>query len=177
MRCPNCGYENIPGADECADCKNDLTYFDQPATAAGSEVERALMEQPVRELRPARPITVSPGTPLRDVIQCLIDKKIGCVVVTEAHELVGIFTERDVLLKVAGREHEVAGEPVSEWMTPNPETIDFDDSVAYAVHKMDVGGYRHLPVMDAGRVRGVISVRDVVRFMAPALAPGAGNRG
>jgi CBS domain-containing protein len=173
MLCPHCSHENIPGADECANCKNDLTYFDQPAIAAGSAVERALMGQAVRTLRPPAPISVSPSTPLRDVIQTLIDKRIGCALVVDGNELVGIFTERDVLMTIAGREQELGGDAVREWMTPNPETVEEDDSIAFAIHKMDLGGYRHLPVMEGCEPVGVISIRDVVRHLSAYLSPTA----
>jgi predicted transcriptional regulator len=173
MICPQCGVENIAGADECSNCKQDLTYFDQPSVAAGSAVERALMEQPVRVLDPTPPISVRADTPLRQVIQTLIDKKIGCVLVMDGAELVGIFTERDVLMNIAGRESELANDPIREWMTPNPETVEEDDSIAFAIHKMDIGGYRHLPVMEAGTPTGVISIRDVVRHLAGYLSPAA----
>lgn len=171
MICPQCGHENIAGADECANCKQDLTYFDQPTVVAGSLVERALMEEPVSVLEPASPICVSPETPLRAVIQAMIDKKIGCVLVTDGPELVGIFTERDLLMNIAGREDELANDEIREWMTPHPETVEEDDHIAFAIHKMDVGGYRHLPVMEAGRPNGIISVRDVVRYLAACLSP------
>jgi len=171
MHCPNCGFDNIAGADECANCRNDLTYLDQPTAATGSAIERALMEEPVHVLRPARPICVAPGTPIKQVIQTLIDKKIGCVLVTDGLELLGIFTERDMLMNIAGREQELAGDEVREWMTQNPETIDQDESIAHAIHKMDIGGYRHLPVMGGGRPTGVISIRDVVRHLATYLSP------
>ena len=171
MLCPHCGQNNIPGADECANCKQDLTYLDQPNIAADSPVERALMEQPVSVLDPATPICVSADTPLRQVIQTLIDKKIGCVLVTDGGDLVGIFTERDVLLNIAGREQEFANDPIREWMTPNPESVEEDDSLAFVIHKMDVGGYRHVPVVGGGRPTGIISVRDVVGFLASALSP------
>ena len=171
MICPHCGYENIAGADDCANCKQDLTYLDQPSVAAGSQIERMLMEEPVSVLEPATPISVSPDTPLHKVIQTLIDKKIGCVLVTDGPELVGVFTERDVLMNIAGREKELANDPIREWMTPNPESVEEDDSVAFAIHKMDIGGYRHLPVMNAGRPTGIISVRDLVRHLATYLSP------
>jgi CBS domain-containing protein len=91
----------------------------------------------------------------------------------EGAELLGIFTERDVLMNIAGREREFASDAVREWMTPNPETVAEDDSIAFAIHKMDVGGYRHLPVMEAGQPVGIISVRDVVRYLATYLSPTA----
>jgi CBS domain-containing protein len=170
MLCPHCGHDNIAGTDDCTNCKNDLTYLDQRASVAGSAVERALVEDAIRVLQPPEPITVTPDTPLREAIQTLIDKKIGCVLVVEGGELLGIFTERDVLMNIAGREQEFAGDAVREWMTPNPETVAEDDSIAFAIHKMDIGGYRHLPVMDAGQPVGIISVRDVVRYLATYLS-------
>jgi CBS domain-containing protein len=48
-------------------------------------------------------------------------------------------------------------------MTPNPETVSSGDTLAFALHKMDGGGYRHLPVISGGRPTGVISVRDLLR--------------
>ena len=90
---------------------------------------------------------------------------------TDGPELVGVFTERDVLMNIAGREKELANDPIREWMTPNPESVEEDDSVAFAIHKMDIGGYRHLPVMKAGRPTGIISVRDLVRHLATYLSP------
>ena len=173
MLCPHCGHDNIPGADDCANCKNDLTYLDQRTLIAGSPVERAIIEDPVRVLQPPEPITVAPDTPLRVAIQTLIDRKIGCVLVVDGGELLGIFTERDVLMNVAGHEGEFDNDAVREWMTPNPETVAEDDSIAFAIHKMDLGGYRHLPVMESGQPVGIISVRDVVRYLATYLSPTA----
>jgi CBS domain-containing protein len=173
MLCPDCGHNNIAGADECTNCKSDLTYLDQPTLVAGSPVERALVEDVIRVLQPREPISVSPSTSLRAVIQTLIDKKIGCVLVVDEGELLGIFTERDVLMNIAGREREFADDAVREWMTPNPETVAEDDSIACAIHKMDIGGYRHLPVMESGQPVGIISVRDVVRYLTTYLSPTA----
>lgn len=168
MICPHCSYDNIQGADECARCMQDLTFLDEPT--ADSFVEQLIMEDPVRVLKPAVPVCVSPDTPLGDVIRTMSEKRIGCLLVTDGPELVGILTERDLLMNLAGREAELANDPVREWMTPNPETVAEDDAIAYAIHKMDVGGYRHLPVMDGTRPKGVISVRDLVGFLAAYLA-------
>jgi CBS domain-containing protein len=55
--------------------------------------------------------------------------------------------------------------PLQPVMTLNPETVSPDDTLAFALHKMDVGGYRHLPVVEGGRPVGIISVRDVIRHI------------
>jgi CBS domain-containing protein len=171
MLCPHCAFENIAGADECANCKQDLTYLNQPNVATDSPVELALMEGPVSMLRPAAPMCVSPDTPLREVLDLMAQKKTACVLVTEGTDLLGIFTERDLLMNIAGREQDLREDQIREWMTPNPETVEKDDSIAFAIHKMDIGGYRHLPVIRDGRPVGILSVRDVVRFLAGRLSP------
>jgi CBS domain-containing protein len=87
------------------------------------------------------------------------------LVVDERQLLVGILTERDYLMKVVGLMPDFKRQPLRPIMTPNPETLRADDSLAYALQKMDIGGYRHLPVVDEGRPVGVISVRDVIRHI------------
>jgi CBS domain-containing protein len=78
---------------------------------------------------------------------------------------VGIFSERDLLTKVAGTAVDYERQPVSQFMTSNPETIQATDRLAFALHKMDCGGYRHLPVIKDGRPLGMISVRDMLRYI------------
>jgi CBS domain-containing protein len=96
----------------------------------------------------------------------------GAVLVTgPGGELVGILTERDFLTKVAG----AAGFdalPVARFMTAAPETVAPTDVLAFALGKMDAGGYRHLPVVVAGRPVGVISVRDILRHLIAVCPEG-----
>jgi CBS domain-containing protein len=89
--------------------------------------------------------------------------EVGALLVTDGDcKLLGIFSERDLLTKVVGV-HESFGQlPVSQFMTPKPETVEVDDTLNFALHKMDAGGYRHLPVLQGGKPVGVISVRDML---------------
>jgi CBS domain-containing protein len=99
------------------------------------------------------------------------DARVGCVLVTQGDRLVGILTERDVLKKVVGKFE--LDNLVERFMTKNPETVRMDDGIAYALHKMHIGGYRHIPVIDnEGRPVGVISVRDLLKFIV-SLFPAA----
>jgi CBS domain-containing protein len=59
--------------------------------------------------------------------------------------------------------------PIAEFMTANPETVEADARIAFALHKMDIGGYRHMPVVSEGRVVGVISIRDVLDYITANL--------
>src|SRR5207244_3000205 len=162
MICPNCGYDNLPGSEECSSCLQDLTQLDLPT--AQNRVEQSLMEDLVQVLQPRKPIMVRPTTTLKQAMQAMLGSGVGALlVVDDASKLVGIFSERDLLTKVAGIHEPYVQLPVSQFMTCHPETVAAGDSLAFALHKMDVGGYRHLPVTRDGRPEGVISARDLMR--------------
>ncbi len=164
MICPSCGHVNLPGNEECDNCKQDLTPLDRPTAA--NHVERSLMEDSVAVLRPNKPITIRPTTPLQSVIQAMLASDVGALLVTgDDGKLVGILSERDLLKKVVGIHDGYAKLPAGEFMTPNPETVSSTDTLNYALHKMDCGGYRHLPVLTDGKPNGVISVRDIMRHI------------
>jgi len=89
------------------------------------------------------------------------------VLVEKAGRLVGIFTERDVLTKVVGTTLDIDRKFVDAVMTPDPEALGPDDLVTYALNKMSVGGFRHIPLVDADeRPVGIVSMRNVVDFIA-----------
>jgi CBS domain-containing protein len=164
MICPRCGHDNVPGIDQCVGCLLDLAPLDQPV--AHDRIQSDLTEQPVNILQPRTPVMLAPDAPLREAVQVMLDEELGAVlVVDDGGRLAGIFTERDLLLRVPDAEVRDGTAPVSRYMTPNPETIRPDDSLTLALHKMDVGGYRHLPVVNADRPVGMISVRDMLRHV------------
>jgi CBS domain-containing protein len=164
MICPTCGWDNLPGNEECSNCLQDLTPLDRPV--AQNRVERSLMEDPVSVLRPKPPITVLPTTTVQQAIQVMLSHKLGALLVVDAGgKLVGVLSERDLLKKVAPLPDPYAELRVEQIMTPNPEAVTAEDTLAFALHKMDVGGYRHLPVLRDGLPAGVVSVRDMLRHI------------
>ena len=164
MICPTCGYDNLPGSEECSSCLQDLTQLDRPV--AHNRIERSLMEDPVGVLHPNEPVTVGPDATVREAIEVMLARDIGALLVVGGDgRLRGIFSERDLLTKVAGLHESFAEMPVCDFMTPDPETVTASDTLAFALHKMDGGGYRHLPVLHEGRPVGVISVRDLLRHI------------
>jgi CBS domain-containing protein len=164
MICPTCGWDNLPGNEECSNCQQDLTPLDRPV--AQNRVERSLMEDRVSVLRPKAPVTVSPTTTVQQAIQVMLGHKLGALlVVDDGGKLVGVLSERDLLKKVAPLPDPYAELYVEDFMTPDPETVTAEDTLAFALHKMDVGGYRHLPVLSGGKPAGVISVRDMLRHI------------
>lgn len=128
--------------------------------------DEEMLKAPISELEPRPPIIVEPQAPALEAITLMQTHSIGCVLVCRADKLRGIFTERDVLANVVGQGIDPAKTPVRKLMTSNPEYLRPTDSIAYALNKMSVGGYRHVPLVDNARVPvGVISVKDLVGYI------------
>jgi len=166
MICPDCGTDNIDGVDVCETCGQPLIGVEP----AGDAMEKSITRHTISVLVPKTPVTVPGATLVRDAVAQMVQRKIGCLFVMDNDQLVGVFTERDVLNKVvldlANLDH-----PVTDFMTPSPETITHRDSIAYAMHAMDIGGYRHMPVVDdEEQPVGVISVRDILKFLCIRFA-------
>ena len=163
MLCPTCGFTNLPGADACIACELPLTALDGPMPA--DKLEVSLMADTVAVLKPKPPVMIAADSSIDDAIAAMMSHGVGALLVTGPdHSLVGILTERDFLTKIAGHA-ELDSRPVSEFMTANPETVSPHDPLAFVVRKMDVGGYRHLPVVENGKPIGVVSVRDVLKHV------------
>jgi len=166
VRCPCCGTENLPGSDNCEHCLASLCQEDVPQ--AGSAVERSLMGDPVSCLQPLRPLTVEPHTPLDMAVEFMRNHGVGCLLVTDAGgRLTGILTERDLLLKVAGKAADLGRLAVSDCMTPAPERSKPGHPLGYALQRMIVSDVRYLPLVDEDdRPIGIVSSRDVIAYMA-----------
>ena len=167
ITCPDCGYDNIDGDQWCAKCEQPLV--EASGRRCVSEVERRILRDTIRRLSPREPVLVAPQTPVGEVLKRLVDRNIGCAVVVADRKVVGVFTERDALLKLNVRAAELSGRPVADFMTHPVETLELDDRIAFALHKMDVGGYRHIPILEDGRVTGIISVRRILDYISAAL--------
>ena len=116
-------------------------------------------------------VTCEPQTTVRQTIESMQRERIGCMLIVDQGRLVGIFTERDVLTKVAAQDVDLDHTPVSALMTRDPEALGMDNELVYALNQMSVGGYRHIPLLnEQGDLAGVVSVRDIVHYLA-ALFP------
>jgi CBS domain-containing protein len=111
------------------------------------------------------------STALQTAAERMCDRGIGAILVLSGDSIAGILTERDVLRAVA--QGGVEGTSVAAWMTRDPETVAPDESTTSAAATMVRRGFRHLPVVDAGRVVGVVSIRDLLRVATPEEEPGA----
>jgi CBS domain-containing protein len=167
--CPYCDHENLPGADECEQCGNALSDVNLPVPA--TKLERSLLRDRVGRLTSMPPLTVSLQTPIREVLRLLHERQIGCLMVVDQGRLVGIFTERDALRKLGADAAALGARPVSEFMTPHPQTLPLDAKIAFAVQRMDLGGCRHVPIVSrSGEPLGIVSVRDILKYLTEKLA-------
>jgi CBS domain-containing protein len=102
-----------------------------------------------------------PGTAtVRKAARAMHDREVGAVLITNSGRLEGIFTERDLLMRVVapGRDPEIT--QLRDVMTKNPDTVEADSIATVALSHMTERGYRHLPVMKDGQLFGIVSRRD-----------------
>ena len=133
-----------------------------------SEIRGAFLHDTIAALEPAEPICLRETATVAEAIARMLERRqAGVLVVDDAGRLTGIFTERDVLTRVAGVARDATRTPLREVMTPRPEALSATDRIAYAVHSMSVAGYRTVPLVDAEhRPVGVVTVSDVIRWLA-----------
>jgi CBS domain-containing protein len=108
-----------------------------------------------------RLLVAAPDDALADAAHRMADRRVGAILVVKGDDLAGILTERDVL-RAAGRGN-VDG-TVAEWMTADPDTVPPDATIGMAATMMVHGGYRHVPVVDGGKLVGIVSIRDLLRL-------------
>jgi len=163
--CPVCRFGNFPGDDTCANCGADLWGVDTPQAA--TTFRGKLLGLHLDELGAPAPNLVDVGTPVEEAIARMQADGIDCLLVTEGGALVGIFTDRDAILKVAGRGDGTRA--VRDVMTSDPVILRSGDPVAVAIHKMAVGGFRHVPIVRDGVPVAVVSAKDVFRHLAAGI--------
>ena len=132
------------------------------------EIRGALFNDTIRMLGPAEPLCLQATATVGEAIERMLARRQAGVLVVDADgRLIGIFTERDVLMRVAGAGRDARQTRLGEVMTADPEALAVGDRVAYAVHSMSVAGYRTVPLVDADRRPiGVVTVNDVIRWLA-----------
>ena len=113
-----------------------------------------------------RLLVTNPSDTLVDAAHRMADRRVGAILVVEDDHLVGILTERDVL-RAAGR-GTIEGS-VAQWMTAEPDTVAPDATIGMAAAMMVHGGYRHVPIVEGGKLVGIVSIRDLLTL--PSEAP------
>lgn len=131
-----------------------------------AELDPEVFEQPLRVLCKKPAVSVNTDATVERAVSLMREHQLGAVLVTQNGKLAGIVTERDLLKKIGLDGDAWRRRPVTELMTPNPDSLELDDAVKFVMNQMQVGGYRHVPVVDdAGEPIHLISLRDVARFV------------
>ena len=165
MRCPTCGFENLLGEDTCDNCGSDLAGHDTPQSP--TTFRGQLLGEHLDALGITPPVVVDGSADVDEAIRRMHADGIDCVLVAEDGRLVGIFTDRDAVLKVAGLP--VERRAIGDLMTRDPVVLRHDETIAVAINKMAVGGFRHIPIVEDGRPTGVVTARDVFRHLVESL--------
>ena len=128
--------------------------------------EQMLSYRPLKELLAARPAAVhaaAPGDSVYSALQRMADHGIGFLVVLDGDRLAGVLSERDYARKVILRDRASKDTPVRDVMTKDVVTVTPDHSIPQCMSLMSAHGIRHLPIVERGKVIGVLSVRDLLK--------------
>jgi CBS domain-containing protein len=118
-------------------------------------------------------LTAAPQTTVSEAAKLMAKKNVGAIMVVEDDRLVGIFTERDALVRVIAKGRDVKATTLAEVMTGDPQTVDPNKTFGYALLMMHENGYRHVPVVENDKLIGIVSSRnaldpDLEEFVAEA---------
>ncbi|NOZ49982.1 MAG: CBS domain-containing protein [Chloroflexi bacterium] len=136
-----------------------------------SELEERLGDMDIAALKPHAPILVADSARVDHAVQLMQKHNIGCLLVTSADgHLSGILTENDVTNRILGHDVDTHASTVAEYMTVDPVALGLDTPVIESLHLISTYGFRHLPVVDEhGLPLGILSVRDIIHFLATVL--------
>ncbi|HLG18546.1 MAG TPA: CBS domain-containing protein [Bdellovibrionota bacterium] len=164
MLCSFCGYENLEGADHCDECQASLTHEGgMPNPTEGWQ--KKIMKDTIRKVGVREPLITKPSGTVKQVVQKMKETGNGCVLVMEDGKLAGIFTERDLLHKLGRPGVDLSDYAVEQMMTASPEVLSEDDTIAYALNKMAMGNFRHVPIEKSDGSFYTLSVHDVLRYV------------
>ena len=129
-------------------------------------LQRNLCEDRITEVKHQPFTCVERGASIRSVMARMVELDIACVMIVADERLTGIFSERDVLDRVAERFDQIKDEPIETVMTPDPASVYVTDSPAKALAMMALGGFRHVPVLDLDeQIVGMIGPRRVNSYL------------
>ncbi len=166
MKCPHCDHRILLGDDECAGCGESLTHLGLLEPERG-RLHEMILTDPVSRLNAPDPLVLREDDSVGLAVERMRRVRYGSVLIVDDDEkLSGIFTEHDLVTHCAEREDEVGSIRLGDVMTRDPLTLDEDETIAHALHRMSVGGCRHVPLVRAGVPIGFVSVRGLLKYLA-----------
>ena len=128
---------------------------------AARDAETAMNRKISDIIKRQKPAKLPPSATVRQASKLMAERGVGAVLVTgEGGRLVGIFTERDLVKRVAANGLDIEKTTLAEVMTKMPETMAPSDPAVVALRRMRDGGFRHMPIVDGTKLLGIVSARD-----------------
>ncbi|MCH2162702.1 MAG: CBS domain-containing protein [Phycisphaerales bacterium] len=154
--------------------RGDEGYFEDDSKRSVRGFDAHLLQEPISVLATRAPLIFSENTATSTAMRAMQSEHSGVVLITPDGSaqtpLVGIFTERDILLRVINRGRNPAETPLSEMMSADLEVLQSDARLAWVLNMMSVGGFRHVPIVNSqGHPVAVVSVRDIVEFLVSSF--------
>jgi CBS domain-containing protein len=153
--------------DNPESAREDVGAFDHDEQRESSQLGSALLRETLKNALSNHGLVLDEQTPLDEALRQMREHRQGCVLATRYGRLSGIFTERDVLMKVVGTTIDLKRTPLRPYMTRDPLRLSEDAIVADALKRMCVEGFRHVPLTDQqGCPIGVVSMRDIIEYVS-----------
>ncbi len=174
IRCTVCGHENLPGSFYCANCNSDIV-IEKRKPLTDSRIEKAILEDCLEEVggEESLALEIPPEMPIKEVVRLMTDhQKCSVVIVGSDRSIEGIFTERSLLRRVCNEFPINVDKSIHEAMLKSPVVLKKTDSVAYALHMMEVQGYSYA-IIENDPIR-VINIRDILNYIVE-LHPSLGG--
>ncbi len=166
-QCPTCGMEVLPGSDICENCGMDLQDLDLEPDRPTSTLHASILYDQISKLEPPPPVTVASNQSIESVVKKMNARRHGAVCVVDGSgRLLGIFTERDALKRVAAQKINISVTPISEVMTREPLVMQSQEKLGAILNKMSDSGFRHVPILEGENLVGITSVRGVLNYIA-----------
>ncbi|MBL7014308.1 MAG: CBS domain-containing protein [Candidatus Marinimicrobia bacterium] len=150
------------------DIDDEQQWLESMESDESSEMGKAIkIEDPISSLNLGEPLILEKGSSIRTALNKMQSQLENYIMVTSNGSLIGILTERDILMNITGKEYDLEISLIEEFMTKNPETLSMEDPLAYALNKMHVGGFRHVPIVDnQNEPVGIITLSKIVSIIA-----------
>ena len=146
---------------------DELQQMNEGGASTKKNADEAIhLNNPIESIALRKPVTVSGDTTIAACLELMREERIGCLLITDQDKLSGIFTERDIIRRIVGKNLAHEDIDVVDYMTTDPDTLTSDAPLAFALNYMVLGGYRHVPVVDdENHPLGCLSIKDVVKHI------------
>ncbi len=134
------------------------------------DFEQSLLEDTTAVIKPDTITQVPPDTTIETAVKLMAQHNLAAIIITKNNKAVGIFSERDILNRIAIDYNNIKSKPISDYMTPDPATVYISDPPAKTLNTMATGHFRHVPVLDHDeKLIGIIGAQQATQYLQQYL--------